>query len=152
MLPDRLLFDNDLFFMGISRMLTRKNSVTLRPKGNSMFPFIVDGRDRIVLQKAERLKVGDIVLAHIPGKTYVLHRIYRIDNDGLTLMGDDNLHDTEHCRREDVLAYATSIVRNGHIVSCHSFRERILAFCWRKLLPVRRYMLFVCRHLVKKKS
>lgn len=44
-------------------MLQSGNSVTLRAKGNSMLPFIMEERDTVVLQKAEAFAVGSVVLA-----------------------------------------------------------------------------------------
>ena len=66
------------FFIEVSQMLQSGNSVTLRAKGNSMLPFIMEERDTVVLQKAEAFAVGSVVLACLPGNRYVLHRVYRM--------------------------------------------------------------------------
>lgn len=145
MLPSKLLLDNDSFFTEAARMLSQGYNVTIKAKGDSMFPFIRDGRDDVVLGKPDTMEVGDIVLAHIPGKGYVLHRIYRMGGNGLTLMGDGNLHGTERCRKGDVLGKATLVLRGGRAVECASLAERRRATLWRWLLPVRRYLLFICR-------
>ena len=145
MLPDELLLNNELFFVEVSRLLSQGRFVTLRGKGNSMYPFIVDGRDSVVLQKSKEVDTGDIVLAHIPEKGYVLHRIYRMQGERLTLMGDGNLHAREQCKKSDVLGKVIKICRNGRYVECDTFRERFKADCWRRLLPVRRFLLFACR-------
>lgn len=145
MLPDELLLNNELFFIDVARMLSQGHLVTLRSKGNSMYPFIADGRDSVELWKTKDLTVGDIVLAQVQGKGYVLHRIYKIEGEWLTLMGDGNLRATERCRLDDVLGKAVRILRNGRYVECTSFKERFKAACWRRLLPVRRYLLFICR-------
>lgn len=55
--------------MEVSRMLQGGNSVTLRAKGNSMLPFIMEERDTVVLQKAEAFAVGSVVLACLPCNT-----------------------------------------------------------------------------------
>ena len=145
-ITDELLIGNDLFFAEVERMLSQGQAVTLCGKGRSMLPFIVDGRDSVVLRQAGGdLAVGDIVLARVPGKGYVLHRIYEVHGEWLTLMGDGNLCVTEKCRREDVRGKAASIVRNGRTVDCASRAERFKAACWRRLLPVRRYLLYICR-------
>lgn len=145
MLPDELLLNNELFFIEVARLLSQGHLVTLRGKGNSMFPFIMDGRDSVVLQKTDDLRVGDIVLAQVPERGYVLHRIYRMQGEWLTLMGDGNLRVMEQCRRADVLGKTVRIVRNGRYVECSSCAERFKAGCWQMLLPVRRYLLFICR-------
>lgn len=147
MSADELLLNNDLLFDNIVQLLSDGLSVTLRAKGNSMYPFIRGGRDSVVLSRSVRARVGDIVLVRIPSSGYVLHRIRRIDGDRLLLMGDGNLRATERCRQDEVLAVAVKIIRNGRCVDCFSMRERSLAAAWRVLLPVRRYLLFVCRRL-----
>ncbi len=147
MLPDELWLNNELFFIEVARLLSQGHLVTLRGKGRSMFPFIADGRDSVVLQKTADLATGDIVLAQIEGKGYVLHRIYKTEGEWLTLMGDGNLRATERCRRKDVLGKAVSILRGGRTVDCSSPSERLKAACWRWLLPLRRCLLFVCRRL-----
>ena len=145
MLPDELLLNNELFFIDVARMLSQGHLVTLRGRGNSMYPFIADGRDSVELWKTKDLTVGDIVLAQVQGKGYVLHRVYKIEGVWLTLMGDGNLRATEHCCLDDVLGKVVRILRNGRYVECTSSMERFKASCWRRLLPVRRYLLFICR-------
>lgn len=149
MQPDKLLLSNEPFFAEVTRMLSEGSSVTLRAKGNSMYPFIADGRDSVVLQKAEKVAAGDIVLAYVAGKGHVLHRVYKIEGEWLTLMGDGNLHVTERCRKTDVAGKAVSILRNGRSVECSSPCEHIKALCWKKLLPLRRCLLFLLRSLHK---
>lgn len=145
MLPNELLLNNDLFFIEVTRMLSQGRSVTLRAKGKSMYPFISGGRDTVELRKTDTLSVGDIVLAEVPERGYVLHRIYKMEGEWLTLMGDGNLRATERCHREDLLGKVVKILRNGRCVECSSFAERFKSGCWRLLLPIRRYLLFVCR-------
>ena len=145
MLPDELLLNNDLFFIEVARMLSQGRSVTLQTKGKSMYPFITGGRDIVELRKTDTLSVGDIVLAEVPGRGYVLHRIYKMEGEQLVLMGDGNLRATERCRKEDVLGKVVRILRDGRYVESSSFAERFKARCWRRLLPLRRYLLFVCR-------
>ena len=142
---DKLRLNNEVFFMEISRMLQSGNSVTLRAKGNSMLPFIVGERDTVVLQKAEAFAVGSVVLACLPGNRYVLHRVYKMEGEHLVLMGDGNLHATECCRREDVAGVVVKMVRDGRVIDITSSSERFRAALWRRLLPVRRYLLFVYR-------
>lgn len=145
MSSDKLWFSNEVFFAEIGRMLQHGESVTLRPKGNSMLPFIVEGRDHIVLQKTGNVEVGSVVLARLPGNRYVLHRVYKMEREHIVLMGDGNLHATECCRREDVEGVVVKMLRNGRCVDLTSSSERFKAALWRRLLPVRRYLLFVCR-------
>ncbi len=146
---EELTVDNDSFFTEVVRILSQGSTVTLQAKGRSMEPFITDRRDSIVLKKDENASVGDIVLAHVAGKGYVIHRIYNEHGDRLTLMGDGNLAATEHCHRGNVVGKAIGIWRNGSYVDCSAPNERCKAACWRRLLPLRRYLLFAIRQYRK---
>lgn len=148
MQTEKLCVDNGAFFEEVSRMLQDGHSVTMRAKGNSMFPFIRDGRDSVILQGKKDIAVGSIILARLQHGNYVLHRVYRLENEKVVLMGDGNLCATECCRREEVVGVVVSILRDGRRpVDCTSRNALFKAWVWRKLLPVRRILLFVCRRV-----
>lgn len=145
MQTEKLWLNNAQFFEEIDRMLQSGHSVTMRAKGNSMFPFIRSERDSVVLERKQEIAVGSIVLARLQNGSYVLHRVYRLEKEAVVLMGDGNLYATERCRRNEVVGVVTQIIRDGGQVDCTSRRERFKAWGWRKLLPVRRVLLFVAR-------
>ena len=63
-------------------------------------------------------------------------------------MGDGVIGSRERVVWERIYAKVVSILRNGkREVDPESLRERRKARLWRKLLPVRRYLLFAYRHL-----
>lgn len=145
MQTEKLWLNNAQFFEEIDRMLQNGHSVTMRAKGNSMFPFIRDECDSVVLQRKPEIAVGSIVLARLQNGSYVLHRVYRLEKEELVLMGDGNLYATERCRRNEVVGVAVKIIRDERQVDCTSRKELFKAWVWRKLLPVRRVLLFVGR-------
>ena len=148
MVDDKLLIENNIFFSEVERMLSQGRSVTMRAKGSSMIPFIVEGRDKVTLQKSDNVEVGDILLVRLPGGRYVLHRVYAKRGDQLTLMGDGNRQAVEQCQEKDVVGKVTAIIRNnGREISCDSPSQRRKAAMWRHLLPMRRYLLFAYRHI-----
>ena len=55
---DKLLLNNEAFFIEVSQMLQSGNSVTLRAKGNSMLPFIMEERDTAKGGSVRRGKCG----------------------------------------------------------------------------------------------
>ena len=75
-----------------TRMVEEGLCVTLPVDGRSMLPFIIGGRDSVLLSKPEDVMVGDIVLAWIENRRYVVHRILEIRGQHVTLMGDGNLY------------------------------------------------------------
>lgn len=145
MQTEKLWLNNAQFFEEIDRMLQSGHSVTMRAKGNSMFPFIRSERDSVVLQRKQEITVGSIVLARLQNGSYVLHRVYRLEKEAVVLMGDGNLYATERCRRNEVVGVVTQIIRDGQQVDCTSRKECFKVWVWRKLLPMRRGLLFVAR-------
>lgn len=152
MQAEKLLLDNSLFLEECLKLLSEGESVTLRASGDSMFPFIANGRDQVVLHRLGRIAAGDIVLVRLHSKGYILHRIYQIEGERLALMGDSNLQAVEQCRKDEVLATVVRIIRNGRAIDCSSRPERFRATVWRLLLPVRRELLFICRRLMRRQT
>ena len=124
-------------------------SVTFPVKGRSMLPFIVGGRDSVILEKPIEIRKGDVVLAYVESENredrrYVVHRIISLDGDRVTLMGDGNLALHEYCNRGDVSAKVSLVVKpNGKKRSLDSFLFRFFAKVWFALLPFRRYLLWI---------
>ena len=85
-------------------------AVTMRVKGRSMLPFILGGRESVVLTRPGTIRPGDVVLARIDGRRYVLHRVMEVSEERVVLMGDGNIRGQEVCRPEDVLARADEVV------------------------------------------
>ena len=123
-----------------------------------MLPFIVGGRDSVILEKPENLRVGHVVLAHaIPDnvallenaeKRYVIHRIVALSDENVVLMGDGNLVQREYCKRSEVYAKVVCVVKpNGKKCPTGAFWGRIAAKVWYILLPVRRYLLWIYRRV-----
>ncbi len=119
--------------------------VEIPTKGSSMLPFIVGGKDTLILTAAPRVEVGDIVLAKINNTTYVVHRIIAIEGRKVTLMGDGNIKGCEHCTTEQIYAKVKAVIHNGKKVEFDTARHRRQARLWRGLLPLRRIILGVWR-------
>lgn len=136
--------ESQIWMHDVVAMLSEGYFVTLRVEGNSMFPFIMEKRDSVILQPTTDIQIGDIVLAYICGKGYVLHRIYEIYSGNILLMGDGNLSQKETCDRDAILGKVVKVIRKGCEVDCASRKERFLVKIWMKLLPVRRWLLVAC--------
>ena len=123
--------------------------VTFPVKGYSMLPFIIGGRESVVLQKPDVTQVGDVVLAWVDGCRYVVHRVIDIQGEQVTLMGDGNVYGVEHCTLTDVKALVVYVVdRYGqkHDVYCQWRRTAARAWWW--LRPIRRYILAIYRRMI----
>jgi len=140
---------DELIISDAVRLVNEGMAVTLLVKGRSMLPFILGGIDSVVLTRPGEVRPGDVVLARIDGKRYVLHRVMEVSDKRVELMGDGNLVGREVCRPEDVLARADEVVKgDGRHVRLDTPRQRRAARLWRRLLPVRRYILFIYRHTI----
>lgn len=141
----RVNLKNALLLPHVKALIDEGHTVTINVKGRSMRPFLEHERDKVTLSAAKELHVGDAVLAEDVPDHYVLHRIIEIDGEHLTLMGDGNLCGTEHCLRENVLGIVTQYISPKRTISatdkalCRKIR------LWRKLLPIRRYLLWLYR-------
>lgn len=149
---NKVVIPNELILGQVKELIREGHTVTILVKGYSMRPFLEHCRDSVVLAPFTELQVGDVALAEIyPGK-YVLHRIIRLDGDGVTLMGDGNIKGTEHCRRNEVAAVVRTFIRNGVAVNADNPRWKRYARLWRKLLPVRKYLLWIYKLNLEQQS
>jgi hypothetical protein len=86
----------------------------------------------------EALTVGSVIFAKAHKNQFVVHRIFAIEGDRITMMGDGNLVGKEYVTRGDVYGY----------VKCSARHLRWAKF-WRKLMPIRRYLLAIDRRVFK---
>ena len=140
---EKVLMPNEVMLGEVSRLIEEGHEVVMIPKGISMLPFIRGEKDRVRLGKPSKLHVGHIVLAYIDGR-YVLHRIYALDGDRVTLMGDGNLQGFEQGTLADVKGIVTEVITpDGH---SHKPGK---AWLWRHTIPLRRYLLKIYRKTIK---
>ena len=140
---------NDNGFIEEALRLVQKGvTVTFPVTGQSMLPFIIGGKESVILHAPGPTAVGDVVLAWVDGNSYVVHRIINIDGDRVTLMGDGNVKGTEHCLLKDVKARVTHVVSADNKKRDLYSRWRVRASkLWYWLRPIRRYLLAIYRRL-----
>lgn len=135
--------------LGMARDMIREgHTATISVKGYSMRPFLEHLRDRVILDAPSELHVGDAVLAEISPDHYVLHRIIRLEGDIVTLMGDGNVRGTESCRRSEVAGVVTYYLRPNRTLSASDPALVRRIRMWRRMLPVRRYLLYIYRAII----
>ncbi len=142
----------DLIIKETIAMLQEGRRVVLPVKGSSMHPFIIGGKESVELvSPTQPLKVDDVVLAWVNGTHYVVHRIIGIDGQNVTLMGDGNIAGIEHCTTDEVSAVAEYVIspkeKRRYLYTPGRVR---FAHLWRRLLPVRRWILAIYRRTLLK--
>lgn len=138
---------NEELFEFIRVLISEGHNAEFRVSGRSMMPFMVSGRDKVLLSPCNprEIRKGDIILARESRGLIVLHRVIGVDECGITLRGDGNWHDyeTEKVDFDKVVGIVTEVIRNGHTVSVHSLSWRVLSYIWHICYPVRHFLLRV---------
>ncbi|MEG1406074.1 MAG: S26 family signal peptidase [Alistipes sp.] len=123
---------NKIFFSQVEAELAKGQEVQLRVKGYSMRPLLRNERATVVLTPYgnEELRRGDIVLFRYNDK-HILHRIVQLTPTRITLQGDGNYHQQEHCTTQDVLAVVRCVIYpHGRVIACQSRLWKFLSRLW----------------------
>ncbi|MBQ0021786.1 MAG: S24/S26 family peptidase [Prevotellaceae bacterium] len=147
---NKLELDNSEFLPAMLEIMNEDDGhfVTIIARGNSMRPFIEDGRDKLVFGKADAIKVGDVILAEVTQGHFVCHRIERIDGEQITMRGDGNVFGTESFTVAEVRAKLIAIKRLGKVYYTDKSKTwKVYSFIWPKLFWCRRVLLALYRLL-----
>ena len=141
---------NDIFFSHVESELKQGRSVRFKVKGNSMFPFLRNGRDEVTVSPYTSIpEKMDIVLFRFRGK-HVLHRIIGIEDSVYIIQGDGIYTSKEQCRVEDITGYVSAIHKSGKgMISTSSPLFKLMGRLWYCLRFCRRYLIFAIRLVYK---
>lgn len=144
----KMVVHNDEFFAQVLARLDEGLTTTIPVKGYSMLPFIRGGKDLVILEKASGDIVKDDIVLFRYGGRYVLHRVLSTEDGRYDIQGDGVWLGHEYPVREQILAKATCILRAGkRPVDPYSPGQLRLVHAWQRLGWLRRYILFIYRHL-----
>ena len=119
----------------------KENDIKIKPKGYSMYPLFVPGRDYAVITHIEpdKLKKGDVVLYRRHDNTgiLVLHRICRIDKNRFYMVGDNQSEIEGPLEKECIHGKLIAVERNGRMFSVNNIVYRFISYVWLLLSPVR---------------
>ncbi len=132
--PNKLLFEQVLDYIG------KGKHVTIRVKGNSMWPFLGEG-DSVLLKPFElkELSKGVIVLAKMNGQM-LLHRVVKYDKTTIWLAGDHNLVLRELVNYADVVATVIGLYHGEVTVKFNQRWRRNMGQAWYLARPFRRVL------------
>ncbi|MBE6545919.1 MAG: hypothetical protein E7668_00575 [Ruminococcaceae bacterium] len=142
----------------IEEILNGGGEFRMYPKGTSMLPLIVQGKDSVVLRKRtdrpeQPAKKHDIAFYRRSNGQFVLHRVMKRCKDGTYVMCGDNQVDLETgIRPEQIIGYTHQIYKEEKLLSLSSFRYKIYCFFW-TCMPYRRGIRFLkrCLSFIKRK-
>ena len=116
------------------RELAEKGKLIYTNVGVSMLPWLREGRDLMVIERAVSFGAFDAVLFRRPGVSgrgkYVLHRILKEYPDGKFFVAGDNCTGGEAVAREDILGVLTGVIRNGRLIKTDSLVYRLYVRLW----------------------
>ena len=132
--------ENGLQGQNVEELLQEGKAVQIKPRGYSMYPVIVPGRDEVIVRKEDlsELKRGDVVLYRRDGSILVIHRIYRKKEDGYYMVGDNQTEIEGPLRPDQIRGKMVALIRNGKEIDVRSLRYRIPCSIWLFMRPVRR--------------
>ena len=98
----------------IREVFDKGGTFTLCPRGTSMLPLLRPGEDSVTLAPPpEEIKRYDVLLYRRPNGAFVLHRVYRVEGETLTMIGDNQVNLERGVSKDAVLAIATGRTREG---------------------------------------
>ncbi len=110
--------------------------------GNSMRPFLIHGRDFVLLAPAAGSAArGDIVLYHRKNGQYVLHRVCKKGKRRCYMAGDAQNVLEGPISFEQIDAVAIKIKRNGKWISRFDFWNLFFRHVWSRIVKKRIYVL-----------
>lgn len=133
------ILDTQAFLDTICDLLKQgEKNVPIPVVGGSMVPFLIHG-DTVYLDLPQGpIKVGDILLYTRASGMYVLHRVYRVNQDGSLIMVGDAQTELELLpSREQVHARVSFARHRDKINRPGQLRWWAYSYLWLWLLPLR---------------
>lgn len=137
------------FMKEIKEILDEGKDVPLVVTGNSMSPFLVHERDKIMIRKAEgRLKKGDMVFFRRVTGQYVMHRICRVDRQGgYYMIGDAQQQIEGPVSRNQIFGKIIAVCRKGKWIRKRNFWWEFFEHIWIRIIPLRPILCYLYRKI-----
>ncbi len=133
----------------IEEILLTGGEFKFQPKGKSMRPLIVGGRDSVVLKRFDINKVRkhDMLFYRRDNGQLVLHRLMRIEADGsYTMCGDNQITLERRLAASRVIGFVSGLYRKGKEYDLNRFSYKLYRTFW-CCMPIRYVIFFPVRCL-----
>lgn len=126
-------------FTDIEALLSEGKRIQIHPKGFSMYPLLVPGRDEVILEKTDpkTARRGDVLLYRRKEGILVLHRVYRHDDTGFYMVGDHQKEIEGPLFEEQIRGKMIAFIRRGRWVSERNLWYVLYSRIWLFLRPLR---------------
>lgn len=133
--------DTREYISALRELTEQGKEVSLLISGNSMSPFMVHQRDTICFKKPDReLKKGDMVFYQRVNGQFIMHRIWKVKEDGFYIVGDAQQEIEGPVKREQIFAVVTKVKRKGKWIEPGNFWWEFFEHVWINIVPFRRYV------------
>ncbi len=147
--------DTRAYLGAIKDMVQEGRDISITITGGSMTPFLVHGRDRVMLSKiTQPLKTGDMVLYQRESGQYVMHRIRYIKKQGTQyyMIGDAQTVTEGPLKEEQIVAVVTAVCRKGKWLKPGDFWWEFFRKVWLHVIPLRRPVTKIYAHVSGRKK
>ena len=146
--------DTTAYLDVLKELVEDGKSVSILVSGSSMSPFLIHRRDRVFFEKPNRpLRRGDIVFYQRDNGRYIMHRLWKVKEDGYYIVGDAQTEIEGPIRPDQIFALITKCERKGRMLSSGDFWWDFFEKVWIHIVPLRPFIWGCCNqvlHFVKK--
>lgn len=124
----------------VEELLREGNNVSIKVRGYSMYPFLIPGKDSVIVEPAagmDAFKRGEVLLYRRATGLLVLHRVWKVKNDGLYFVGDNQMEIEGPLDRKQVIGKMVSFEKNGRYHDVSWAPYYISSRVWLFLRPLR---------------
>ena len=97
--------------------IEKKGAISIIPKGNSMWPFLKNGKQSVIIEKvSEKPCKYDVIMYSRPTGEMVLHRIIEVLDNSFVVSGDSHLT-VEEVELSQVFGVMTGFFKKNQYLS-----------------------------------
>lgn len=133
------IVDVNAYMPVLCELLEQGKEVSLTITGNSMTPFMVHGRDEIMIAPTDgKWKKGDMAFYRRRNGQYVMHRICRVTAGGnCYFIGDAQQVIEGPIMPEQIFGRIVSVKRKGIWIGPGNFWWEFFEHVWLNIIPLR---------------
>lgn len=130
--------DAGVYIPVLKELVEEGRDVSLTISGNSMAPFLKDGRDAILISPIiGQMKKGDMAFYQRKSGQFVMHRIHHVKQDGFYFVGDAQSYIEGPILREQIFGIVTKVCRRGKWIDDKNLCWQFYSKVWIRLVSVR---------------
>ena len=143
----RKVVDAAAYISAIRELVQEGHDVSMIITGSSMNPFLIHGRDSIMISKPNRpLKKGDMVFYQRDNEKFVMHRICKVKESlkgdiCFDIIGDAQTEVEKDVRDDQIFGLITKVCRKGRWIEPGDFWWIFFEKIWLHMIPIRRIVM-----------